>query len=115
MPQEWETHWNLRGETSPQAIDTSAALNPANRAEMRDNGVQTFGNLTLLVQKLNSSVSNGAFTNKKVKIIENSLLRINKFLTEVDDWNEDSIIERGRDLFQIARKIWAYPSNEQSV
>lgn len=107
MPQEWETHWALSGEAS-------AGMNSENRSEIRDNAVQTFGNLTLMVQKLNSSISNGPFTSKKEKILEHSALKLSGFLRNVNNWDEDAIISRGKDLFQIAKKIWAYPSRTQS-
>ncbi len=114
MPQEWETHWALSSEAHPQTIAAFAIMNSESQSEIRDNAIQTFGNLTLLVQKLNSSISNGPFANKKSKILENSLLRINRFLITVDDWNEEAILKRGKDLFQIAKKIWAYPERTQS-
>lgn len=103
MPQEWQTHWALSPST-----DTSNSSE--NQSEERDNIIQTFGNLTLLDQKLNSSISNGPFANKKQKIIDNSVLLINRFLQNVDEWDEEAINKRGKDLFQIAKKIWAYPA-----
>ena len=75
--------------------------------------LQTFGNITLLTQALNSSISNGAFAAKQTEIRTHSLLRINgEFLNArtAETWTEDDIHARGQNLFKIAKDIWGYPS-----
>jgi uncharacterized protein with ParB-like and HNH nuclease domain len=108
MPQTWETHWG----TAPQISEPNGVPEPSERAATRrDRIVQTFGNLTLLVQPLNSSVSNGPFITKRESILQNSVLRLNGYLRDVDSWDERAIQQRGRALFEIAKQIWPYPTN----
>lgn len=104
MPQNWETHWPLAPvQTDGETVDKTASR--------RDRLVQTFGNLTLLVQQLNSAVSNGPFEAKRESITTHSVLRLNSFLRDTDCWDEDAIIERGRHLFEVAKQIWPYPNH----
>lgn len=107
MPQSWETHWPL---DPSQAVDDASTSPPENLAAKRDKLVQTFGNLTLLVQPLNSTVSNGPFETKKESIRTHSVLRLNSFLSDQAVWDEAAIVERGRDLFEVAKQIWPYPN-----
>lgn len=92
----------------------------AKNKEIRWNLLNSFGNLTLLTQTLNSSVSNGPFhsyTNAKGVFVEGkrraisgeSLLKMNSYfqkLTNVD-WNEEQILNRGNQLFATAIKLWS--------
>lgn len=74
--------------------------------------VHTLGNLTLLTQPLNSSISNGPFFAKRKQIVEHSVLRLNRvFVGEgaPNSWNEDSIRNRGEQLFEDVRLIWPGP------
>ena len=68
------------------------------------------GNLTLLTQSLNSAVSNSAWASKKDAMLDASLLPITQRLRHYESWNEDSISQRGRDLFNEALKIWPGPA-----
>jgi hypothetical protein len=70
--------------------------------------IHTVGNLTLLTQGLNSSVSNGPFHLKRPAIAEHSALRLNaRFQDHAQiKWNEDDIRKRGEDLFHQALSIW---------
>lgn len=75
---------------------------------------QTFGNLTLLTQALNSSISNGPFVNKQPEITKQSLLRLNAYFQQFSNggqWTEEAIIQRGEELFKLAQVIWLRPSN----
>src|SRR5438876_461707 len=45
-------------------------------SQVRHNAVQTIGNLTLITQPLNSSVSNSAWADKKPALMKSSLLPI---------------------------------------
>lgn len=84
-------------------------LTPAAR---RQNVIHTIGNLTLLTQALNSSVSNGPFVKKRPAIAENSELRLNARFQdhEITQWTEPEIAKRGRDLFVHAKTIWPFPA-----
>ncbi|MFA5957075.1 DUF262 domain-containing protein [Hyphomicrobium sp.] len=77
--------------------------------------IDTVGNLTLLTQPLNSSISNGPFPGKATAIIEDSDLRLNAWLRRDPPavWNEAKIIERSKALFAYALTAW--PKAEASV
>ena len=114
MPQGWAGtgHYPLPG-------DSDDGL--ARRNQM----VQTFGNLTLLTQSLNSSVSNGPFldtwANNDTKLIEGkrtqicrySLLNLNAYLQSKHRWTEDDITERSEVLLGQALKLWPLPDAGQ--
>ncbi len=98
LPQSWEEHWPL-----PVHVDQVAA-----RLE-RDTLLHTFGNLTLLTHKLNSSVSNGAYTSKRPEIALQSKLQLNTHFQNCMAWDEDAIRTRGEQLLKIAVREWPYP------
>lgn len=92
----------------------------AKNKEIRWNLLNSFGNLTLLTQTLNSSVSNGPFhsyTNAKGVFVEGkrraisgqSLLKMNSYFQKMTnvDWNEEQILIRGNQLFTMAIKLWS--------
>jgi hypothetical protein len=70
--------------------------------------IHTAGNLTLLTQELNSSVSNGPFDGKAKAIAADSDLRINAWLrrTVVSNWSEEAIQARGEELFPLVCRVW---------
>lgn len=98
MPQEWEKNWPLVNE-----VDQVSAV-----AE-RDTLIHTIGNLTLLTGKLNSTLSNASFSEKRPAIIQESALRLNTYFHEINAWNESEILRRGSHLFEIAKRIWPFP------
>jgi len=97
LPQQWRTHWPL-----PEGAGEDAA---ARRSHLID----TFGNLTLLTRKLNPSVSNGPWADKKKAIQKHSALALNRDFPDEAAWDEGTILQRGRELFSHARKIWRHP------
>lgn len=66
------------------------------------------GNLTLLTQPLNSSVSNGPFHNKRAEISVSSL-NLNKYFQNCNEWNEEAIRARGQILAEVAIRVWPGP------
>lgn len=110
MPQQWIEFWPLPdGSTGMSDVDQLLADQHDPRfiaTRLRDAAVQTFGNLTIITQPLNSSVSNSAWSVKKPALLQSSLLPINSMLSSVDSWNEDSIEKRGKTLLAHALKIW---------
>ncbi len=101
MPQSWLDHWPLPSELS---------------AEDRDQRVQGIGNLTLVSDKLNPTMSNapwiameGSKASKKEALRQHSRLDINRQLLETagDSWNEEKIAQRAEQMFDIATKIWS--------
>lgn len=107
LPQSWETNYPL-----PDA-------DPEGAAEKRWARLHTWGNLTLLLQKLNSSVSNGPWstaddladdTGKRAEILKHSGLAINRMLAKYRTWDEKAIEARGKVLFEAAMKTWPRPA-----
>lgn len=101
LPQSWGAHWPLPNGTGEDA-DSDAA-------EARNRLLHTIGNLTLLTQKLNGSISNGPFSAKQAEISKQSALRLNTYFQGLAAWGEDAILDRGKALFEVATKIWPYP------
>ena len=108
MPQKWEEYWQLPTAAWPNQLGEPNDDPVARRHKL----VQTFGNLTLLVQPLNSAVSNGAYESKRVGIRENSVLRLNKYFDDKDQWDEEAIVRRGESLFEVAKRIWPHPTSD---
>ncbi len=103
LPQSWQTAWEAPPELptdDPQA---------ENAEERRDRMLHTFGNLTLLTQALNSTVSNGPYEAKRAAIAEQSALRLNTYFQKRPTWAEAEIEERGRTLFEVAQRVWPRP------
>jgi uncharacterized protein with ParB-like and HNH nuclease domain len=98
MPQSWEDNWPL-----PVGKDPMTA-----RVE-RDTLLHTFGNLTLLTQKLNAAVSNGAYVDKRPAIALQSKLGLNTHFQTCMTWDEDAIRSRGEQLYEVAQREWPYP------
>ena len=73
----------------------------------REKHIHTIGNLTLITGNLNGSISNAAWDVKRPEILNNSSLPINQTLRQYDNWNEETIEERGQWLFEQAKKIWS--------
>ncbi len=102
LPQKWSHHWSLPGR-KPSEVE---------RIE-RDEVKNTIGNLTILTDKLNPSISNSAWDDKREAIQEHTVLRINQYLVTnwSYEWNEETIAERGEWLSEKAGKIWAGPES----
>lgn len=117
LPRDWREHWPLGDGVTPTKMDFYQALfspesveNIAGLIVRRERLKNTFGNLTLLTQPLNSSVSNEAFEIKRDALAKHSLLVLNREITQNNKWDEQNIEERGEELFLLARQIWPYPN-----
>lgn len=117
LPQTWQKSWPLEDGTLPTEHESFMALHAALEDDTRQGQIvkrnrmkETFGNLTLLTAPLNSSVSNGAFTDKREALAEHSLLVLNREIVGHESWDENDITERGAALFQLARDIWKAPN-----
>jgi uncharacterized protein with ParB-like and HNH nuclease domain len=114
LPQNWIEHWPLSGgETGmswEQITRAEEGDSLAEASKARHQVLNTFGNLTILTQELNSSVSNAAWETKKPALLGASLLPINQNLHSHAEWNEETIEKRGKELFARATKIWPGPS-----
>lgn len=110
LPQNWVEHWPLAdgglGMSSAELWNADESDERAIATRKRNSALQTFGNLTILTQALNSAVSNGPWLEKKPELIRHSLLPINQQLHDKDAWDEGAISERSDALFERALKIW---------
>lgn len=113
LPDEWIEQWLLpngnRGVTFFEQFDKARIAEDVEATEKRNRAKHTFGNLTLLAQPLNSSVSNSAFEIKKPEVLRNSALALNRYFQDKADWDEGCITTRGEMLFAHASERWPYP------
>ena len=93
MPQSWQQHWPLPDDPGAES-----------RRELL---INTLGNLTLATQKLNSSISNGPWADKRRAILQHSALSLNRQLPET--WSDDAIEERGMVLANAIVATWPRP------
>ena len=114
LPQSWENSpdWQI-AENERNFIQ----IKDMSERENRNILLHTFGNLTLLTQKLNSEVSNGSYSAKRKAINEESGLNLNIYFRtkSSNEWNEKDIIERGESLFKTAKIIWTHPKDRKEV
>ncbi len=110
LPQWWFKEWPLsNGETglTNEEIYEEPENPLAIASSERNSLLHTFGNLTILTQPLNSSVSNSNWVTKKPEIMSNSLLPINQQLHKFESWSEIEIKERGDEMLTRALKLWS--------
>lgn len=101
MPRKWQAAWPL----------------PAGLMEQdRDRLVHTLGNLTLLTGKLNSKVSNSAWSTKSTSLKEHDVLKLNSDLLAVADdaWDEDRLRARTQTMIDAIIEIWPVPVGHTS-
>lgn len=91
MPQTLSTEWE-------SALGTDWA-------DTHHTHLHKLGNLTLT--GYNSELSNDAYSKKRVYLL-NSHVELNKYSQMIDQWNAESIDQRGQMLAQQALKIWPY-------
>jgi hypothetical protein len=111
MPQKWQAAWPFPGMEGLTQQEYSPEL--VNQIRARNSSINVIGNLTLMSQALNSTVSNGPFTVKVPAIMANAALALNRELGAFDKWDETSILERGEALFEVARDIWSPPQRAE--
>ncbi len=76
------------------------------KAETRNKGLHTLGNLTLLTSGLNISSGNKSFSEKRDKLEEHTGLFLNKWFLKRSEWNEVQIRERGEAFADLGVAIW---------
>jgi hypothetical protein len=111
LPQNWVENWPLKdgsiGLTETEIWTAEDRTDPrAVMSEVRNRLLHTIGNLTILTQPLNSSVSNSAWDLKAAALLRASLLPINLQLYGVKEWDETIIEKRSDELFSRAIQIW---------
>ncbi len=77
--------------------------------EIHEMHLHTIGNLTLT--GYNSSLSNRSFVEKRdmEKGFKESRLKLNRYLSSINKFTEEEIIDRKNILFNIGLEIWKYP------
>jgi len=94
MPQRWADHWPL-----PEGAGEEAR-------QHRDALLNRIGNLTILTKKLNSSLSNREWVEKRRHLNEHTVLLMNSALAAKEEWNEAEIEARCEDLGRRFCKLW---------
>lgn len=103
LPGKWEKHWPL--DESLGEVERIKAKDARNLAK------NTIGNLTLVTQHFNGSVSNLGWADKQPEFAKQSSILLNLGIAAVPQWGEVSIEERGSALAAVAAKVW--PSAEE--
>lgn len=115
LPQTWFQHWPLDGETISEddfRISVHAVMTEDDksgkfhRIENRNKMLHTIGNLTILTNSLNPSVSNSPFHIKKQEIGLQSTVILNTYFQAKAIWSEDEIRERSQYLYKQIKKVW---------
>lgn len=110
LPQNWIEHWPLpdgsNGLTEIELWTAEPQDAKAIATRKRNTALQTFGNLTIITQALNSAASNSAWPEKKAELLRHSLLPINQQLHSLDAWNEETISDRANVLLKRALELW---------
>ncbi|MGI0062040.1 MAG: HNH endonuclease family protein [Nitrosotalea sp.] len=113
MPQSWIDNWPLQDGSKGLSWQDTLKMDSEDlrvkSTNQRNSALQTFGNLTILTQPLNSAVSNSAWSVKKPQLLQSSLLPINQQLFSIEVWDEKAIQNRGKELFERAKSIWPSP------
>jgi hypothetical protein len=101
MPRHWQAHW---------------PLGPGVSEAERDQLVHTLGNLTLLTSSLNSKVSNGPWSDKKVALRKHDVLKMDSNLLDQagDAWTDDKIKARTKTMAAAIIEIWPVPAGHRS-
>jgi len=99
MPQGWSEHWDL-----PSGIDETQARIDRNRL------IHTMGNLTLANRRLNTSLYNRPWEEKREELNDHSVLFLNKNLLDNAPgvWDEKAIEARAHALAEVAIKVWPH-------
>lgn len=92
MPKKWRNNWSFPVDFTEQE---------------RDYKLLTLGNLTLIQGRLNSSLRDNAWIDKKNSLQDFSTLKITTDYLSVPDWEETSIDKRAENLFEDIKTIWS--------
>jgi len=97
MPQQWEANWPL----AQESIEVR---------EIREKLIHTFGNLTLVTEHLNPSMSNAGWEKKRQALQHHSALTLNRRIQSTERWDETAIRQRGKSIADVALTIWPRPA-----
>lgn len=114
LPQKWREHWKSDPPLTPE------------EGQRRDKLVHTIGNLTLVTQSLNSSLSNRPWTDAEARSLTTggqagkgkwsilnqfNLIVLNKDILDrhADRWTEEDILARATELATAITNVWPGP------
>ena len=119
LPSSWLEHWPLtdgsfvtREELEKSAMDVFLETAPNDRSaaiQRRENAKVNIGNLTLLHYGVNRGLQHHGIDRKREALFAESNLHLNRKLMRAHEWNEGSIDQRSRELFEFARELWQGP------
>jgi len=119
LPTSWLDHWPLsdgtsvtREELEKSSLDVFLETAPNDRSaaiQRRENAKVRIGNLTLLHYGINRGLQHFGFGRKREALFAESNLHLNRKLMRAEEWSEDSIDQRGRELYEFAREQWQGP------
>ena len=104
LPQGWQVdQWPLPPDVSYR--DEALAK--------RERLIHSIGNLTLVTQRLNSSLSNAPWREKKETLDKHTVLALNKDLLAAAPpvWDESAIVDRGERLGRLAVRVWPHATS----
>jgi len=111
MPQKWQQYWSVSD--CPVLSENGDVITDTEKAtEIRQSMIYDIGNMTLLNTKLNTSLRNYEFLRKKngegrkkgMKMLAD--LMITKEILDFDEWNEQRIRERSKEISNTIIKMW---------
>ena len=100
MPVSWDK-WPL-----PTCVDEEEAT------EERNKRIHTIGNLTLVTQRLNASLSNAPWHEKRATIQKHAVLNLNGELVTKNCWDEAAIRVRSQRMAELIAKCWPGPDSD---
>ena len=99
--------WRKEEWPLPEDIDEDTATSKRNEL------IHSIGNLTLVTQRLNSSMSNDPWAYKLDELRGHSVLLLNNELLPQPSWNEETIRSRSRRMADRVSERWPGPSSEE--
>jgi hypothetical protein len=119
LPISWLEHWPLpdgsyatREELDKSLLDVFLDTPRNDRSaaiQRRESAKARFGNLTLLHYGINRGLQHHKFERKREALFAESNLHLNRKLMRTQEWNENAIDQRGRELYELARENWQGP------
>jgi len=92
-------------------IESWPLTSPHHDAEDRIRLLHSLGNLTLVNESLNPSMSNAAWVKKRQALDEHSVLYLNRELIDMESWDEEAIEKRNSHFSELICEIWPRPSH----
>ncbi|RLJ20920.1 hypothetical protein DJ031_04215 [bacterium endosymbiont of Escarpia laminata] len=130
LPEKWKTNWVLNTPDGPlryedmfseeykentplwdlfssnEGLEKESYLEAFELAQERDGLKQCLGNLTVLTGKLNSSLSNSAYEEKRESLFSNSTLFLSKEIYKKSTWDVHEIRNREEELYGVFCDLW---------